>query len=75
MRCKGLTALIALALSAGLGVYIYIWQGNDETALPAVLPAITYGASNSLGIPAIIERPNNKFLRPFYADRADIKVV
>lgn len=73
MRWKPTAALLA---AAALGFAINYCIVRPATDLERQsLPTVTTGADNPLGIPAAIEHPNNKFLRPFYADRAGLKVV
>ncbi|KAA5926346.1 hypothetical protein F1536_12395 [Achromobacter xylosoxidans] len=73
MRWKLTAALLAATTISSAVTYVAVNSGREDREYS--LPAVTIGADNELGIPAVVDHPNNKFLRPFYADRAGIRVT
>lgn len=73
MRWKTTVAVLTAAVIGAAITYCVIRPATNQEV--PNLPTVTMGSNNPLGIPAVIDLPNNKFLRPFYADRAGLKVI
>ncbi|KCB47964.1 D-glucuronyl C5-epimerase family protein [Bordetella hinzii] len=73
MRWKLTATLLAAVALSSLVTYFAVRTEQEDSGY--TLPAVTMGANNELGIPAVVDHPNNKFLRPFYAERAGLRVT
>jgi hypothetical protein len=74
MRKWRATLLLLGLLLLGALVYLAVDGLNETNGTPGHLPTTTYDVDPVLGIPAVVVRPNNAFLRPYLADRKGLKV-
>jgi hypothetical protein len=69
MKLK-LIALILILSGLVIGVVAVVGSGSKITSLPIQ----TFDVDPYLGIPAVVEHPNNKFLQPYFAIRKGLRV-